>query len=269
MDGPDREVIVVDNTKGDPQTERVTARAGAHYVVENRVGLSHARNAGVDAATGELIAFIDDDAIADTAWLSHHAEVLADDSLTASTGRILPLATGASEGGERETPRPLDLGTRAFVVDRSYPLWFERANLGGLASGSNMVLKREVFDTGVRFKETLGLGATLGGFEDFYFFYKMIERGGRVAYVPRAVIKHGPDLSAHKPRLARRLSAAYLTMLLVEEPGSRPRAVRYIARLLRRQPLPWRRGTPPSRLEVVADGYRGALVYLRSRLARR
>ena len=51
MDGPDPEVIVVDNTQGDPETERVTTRAGARYVVETRVGLSRARNAGIDAAS--------------------------------------------------------------------------------------------------------------------------------------------------------------------------------------------------------------------------
>ena len=108
LDGPDPEVIVVDNTQGDPETERVANRAGARYVVETRVGLSRARNAGIDAATGDLIAFLDDDAVADPAWLSRHSEVLADDSLMASTGRILPMATEDGRG----LARPRRAGVR-------------------------------------------------------------------------------------------------------------------------------------------------------------
>ena len=113
MDGPEPETIVVDNTEGDRETKRVTARAGARYVVETRVGLSRARNTGIDAATGELIAFLDDDAIADSAWLSRHSEVLADESLTASTGRELPIATEPGQVGYRPArPRPRRAGVR-------------------------------------------------------------------------------------------------------------------------------------------------------------
>ena len=87
----------------------------------------------------------------------------------------------------------LDLGEQAFVVDRSDPWWFERANFGGLGSGgSNMVVKRRAFDQGLRFRETLGLGADLGGFEEHYFFFTMIKSGARVAYVPDAVVRHAP-----------------------------------------------------------------------------
>jgi glycosyltransferase involved in cell wall biosynthesis len=261
MDGLDPEVIVVDNTPGDPETERVTTGAGARYVVETKSGLSRARNAGIDAATGELIAFLDDDAVADRAWLSRHLEVLADESLMASTGRILPVAKA----------RGPDLGEEPFVVDHNDPWWFERANFGGLGGGANMAFKYEAFGRGMRFRETLGLGADIGGFEENYFWFKMIESGARIAYVPGAVIWHGPELSVEPAgrRTARDHSAvaAYLTMLLSEEPGFRARTVRYIVRLLRRQRLPWRPGPAPSRLKVLVNGSSGPLLYLRSRLA--
>jgi glycosyltransferase involved in cell wall biosynthesis len=107
-------VIVVDNTQGDPETERVSTLAGARYVIEQRVGLSRARNTGIGVATGDLVAFVDDDAIADPAWLGLHREVLADDSLMGSTGPIFPLA--------EEKAAWLHLGQRPFVVDRSDPL---------------------------------------------------------------------------------------------------------------------------------------------------
>jgi glycosyltransferase involved in cell wall biosynthesis len=257
LEEPDPEVIVVDNTSGDLETEQVAKGAGSRYLVETRIGLSRARNAGIEAASGELIAFLDDDAIADPAWLCRHSEVLADDSLMASTGRILPMVAADARG-------ILDLGEQAFVIDRSDPWWFERANFGGVAAGgSNMVLKRRAFANGLRFRETLGSGVDLGGFEEHYLFFTMIKGGARVAYVPGAVVRHS------EAEVSYRYNAAYLTMLLVEEPEFRRRTLRYAVQAFRRQQIPSRQTPPASRLKMLATGYRGPLLYLRSRLASR
>jgi glycosyltransferase involved in cell wall biosynthesis len=267
IDGSDYELIVVDNTEGDPETERVAVDAGAEYIVAGACGLSSARNAGVDAAQGELIAFVDDDGVVDRKWLRRHLEVLADDSLTAATGRVLPLTT---EHGQVENGAPaVDLGPQAFVVDRSDQWWFERANFGGLVSGTNMVLKRRAFEGGARFNNTLGSGGDLEGFEEYYFFFQLIKRGARVAYVPSAVVHHGPDFAGREPARARRRSAAYLTKLLIEEPDFRRQVLRYIATVLRGERFPWRSGPAPSRLRLLLDGFLGQLDYLLIRLARR
>jgi glycosyltransferase involved in cell wall biosynthesis len=271
MNGSHPEVIVVDNSFGDQQTEQLAIKSGVRYVIEPRVGLSNARNAGAAAATGELIAFIDDDALADSVWLARHSAVLADDSLIASTGRILPI--GTEHGPGWEAMRALDLGDQAFVVDHRTPDWFERANFGGLGSGANMVIKRRAFADGWRFREILGLGADLGGFEEYYLFFKLIGSGARIAYVPDAVVRHGPD-SSGEPRAQRIASAhlrsaAYLTMLLVEEPEYRRQLARYVAQMLRGHRLPWRPEEPPSRLKLLAAGCRGPFFYLRNRLAGR
>jgi hypothetical protein len=222
----------------------------------------------MDAAAADLIAFLDDDAVADRAWLRRHSEILANDSLLASTGRILPIAPENGRG-------LLDLGEQAFVVDRSDPWWFERANFGGVASGgSNMVLKRQAFSHGLRFSETLGLGTDLAGFEEHHLLFTIIKGGGRVAYVPDAVVRHGDPkllIDAEDGRSARvyRYNAAYLTMLLVEEPEFRYRTVRYAVQGFLGRQVPWRHRPQASRLKMLAAGSGGPLVYFRSRLARR
>jgi glycosyltransferase involved in cell wall biosynthesis len=268
LDGPAPELIVVDNSEGDSETERVADRGGARYLVETEIGLSRARNTGIDAATTDLIAFLDDDAVADPAWLQSHLEVLSDDSLVASTGRIVPINAENGSG-------MLDLGAEAFVVDRTDPWWFERANFGGVAAGgSNMVVKRQTFDDGLRFNEALGVGSDMASFEEHHFLFTLLRRGGRVAYVPGAVVRHRnpePLVEAQSGISGRayRYNAAYLTMLLVEEPGFRSRTLRYVARRFFRDELPWRHGSPPSRPKALLASCGGPLQYVRSRLARR
>jgi glycosyltransferase involved in cell wall biosynthesis len=272
----DHEVIVVDNTPGDPETEKVAADWGVRYVIEARVGASRARNAGVNVAMGESIAFLDDDCVAEPGWLLKHSETLSDSSLSASTGRILPLP-GHEDSGY-EAAHGLDLGGEEFVVDRGDPLWFERANFAGLGFGGNMAVKRSVFDAGASFRESIGPGTELHWGEDVYLLFTLIRMGHRVAYAPAAVVRHGdarvsPEMERRLTALERRHSAAYLTLLLVEERGYVRRTADYLLRLVRRKRPPWRpevRGaSPATRVKMLVAALHGPLIYLRNRLASR
>jgi len=270
LDYPSYEVLVVDNTPGDPATRRLTSDTGTRYVRDARTGLSRARNTGASAANGELLAFIDDDAIAEPGWLAAHAAVLADPSLAASTGRVLPISKPANGEGDS---RMLDLGETPFRIDRDTSSWFEIANFGGLGFGGNMVFRRELFEAGFHFRESLGAGSLLGWGEEAYAFFTLIRRGHRIAYVPEAVVRHGdPETtagSAAKRTAERRFSAAYVFMLFVEEPGFRRRTGRYIAQAFRRQQPPWRRyrpQTPALRRRMLRAAFSGPLLYLSNRL---
>ncbi|RKY48187.1 MAG: glycosyl transferase family 2 [Candidatus Neomarinimicrobiota bacterium] len=68
------EIIVVDNNSTDNTREVVNSYSNVpniRYVRETKVGLSHARNAGIKHSRGNIIAFIDDDAIATERWLEN------------------------------------------------------------------------------------------------------------------------------------------------------------------------------------------------------
>lgn len=274
IDDPSYEVLVVDNTSGDPEAERLASEAGARYVREPRPGLSRARNAGARAAKGEQVAFLDDDAIPEPAWLERHSAALADPRLAATTGRILPISPHGTTGPVSALAQLLDLGNDAFAVDYTTPSWFELANFGGLGLGGNMAFRRSLFEDGFRFRESLGAGAVLQGGEELYAFFTLIREGHRVAYVPDAVVRHGEPTTPTEQKAeeiagARRYSA-YLSMLFVEEPEFRLRTARYIAEALRRPRRPWRRVEPQAReanrLRVLLAACGGPLLYLRSRL---
>jgi GT2 family glycosyltransferase len=72
---PDYEVIVVDDGSSDASAEIAEAH-GARLVATDHRGLSHARNVGIASASGEIVAFLDDDAYPDHDWLYYVAAAL-------------------------------------------------------------------------------------------------------------------------------------------------------------------------------------------------
>jgi glucosyl-dolichyl phosphate glucuronosyltransferase len=77
---PDCEVIIVDNNSSDTTPEIGQAFAEQHqnvqFVREPKQGLSHARNRGFSVATGEYVAYFDDDVAVANGWLSSAKEII-------------------------------------------------------------------------------------------------------------------------------------------------------------------------------------------------
>ncbi len=268
QDHPSYEVIVVDNTEGESRTRQIAGEAGARYLLEPEVSLSRARNTGARAARGAIAAYIDDDAVAAPDWLSRHAAALEDRTLMATSGRILTFP--ADTPAARTYADVQDLGPEAFRMDRNTAGWFEKANFGGAGQGPNMAFKRALFETGWGFRDSLRY---LG--DEAYAFFTLIRDGHAMAYVPDAVVHHaGPATMAElrlRSNLILRSSAAYMVMLLVEEPDFRRATLRYAWEGLRGERRSWRpegQHAFAPRRQVLAAACLGPFLYLRSRLTR-
>ncbi len=184
------EVLVVDNNSKD-RTRDVIAEFCAkypgrfRYLFESNQGLSHARNAGVRKALGEILAFTDDDVIVLNTWLDNLTSPLFTGQWAGAGGPIYP------EGGfvppswlQRDWPpsmAPLAMFDAGPVPrDLTEPCF-----------GANMAFRRSVFDRRGLFRTDLGrCGDSLLSNEDSEFGRRLLEAGERLRYEPAAVVYH-------------------------------------------------------------------------------
>ncbi len=92
---PDFEIIVVDDGSTD-RTSEIASTAEVKLLTGKHRGLAAARNAGIDAAQGEIVAFIDADATADSDWLYHLVETMRRRDAAAAGGPNFPPAARSS-----------------------------------------------------------------------------------------------------------------------------------------------------------------------------
>ncbi len=82
---PAEEIVVVDNNSTD-RTAEIARGLGARVVKKSEKGIAHARNAGFDSATGEIIARTDADSRVPRDWIMRIGNIFADSSIDAVSG---------------------------------------------------------------------------------------------------------------------------------------------------------------------------------------
>ena len=186
----DVEVIVVDNAPRTADTRRVVDRWEVRCVLEPRPGLDYARNAGVLAARGPIVAFTDDDAVPAADWAAVVEATLSEPGVAGMAGAMLPL--------ELETPaqhlfeRYLQRMTRSRPRDqrRVFIRPFPAASAGHIGAGANMAFRREALDAVGPFDEAFDAGTATESGGDTEMFARLIDAGLRLVYEPRAVVHH-------------------------------------------------------------------------------
>ncbi|MFF9027416.1 glycosyltransferase [Streptomyces iakyrus] len=241
QDHPRFEIVVVDNAPVTSETRELIERKYAErvrYVCEPVPGLAAAHNAGLDAVGGEVVAFTDDDVVADPRWLTElSAPFAADAGLGCCTGLILParLTTPAqvlleSHGGFAKgfTPRTYD----PAHPPGDEPLFPFTA--GRFGSGANMAFRTAVLRSVGGFDPATGAGTAARGGDDLYGFVRVLAQGHRLRYTPYALVWHHHretwrDLETQAYGYGAGLTA-YLTAVLVNRPALLPA---FLARLPR------------------------------------
>ena len=173
LDYPDYETILVDDGSTDDTPRIARLFPGVKTIHQENLGLSAARNVGLQAATGEVIAYTDSDCVADPDWLYYLVGIL-------EQGRY------AAAGGPNISP-PARTWLQACVA--AAPGQPSHVLLDDLEAehipGCNMAFHRWALEA-------------VGGFDsqfrkagdDVDICWQLLQQGCKIAFSPAAVVWH-------------------------------------------------------------------------------
>lgn len=186
------EIILVDNNCTDNTREICSTFAYDHsdvmfrYTIEPEQGLSAARNKGIKEATGDILVYIDDDAIVDTWYLRTITEYMDKNyDCMACGGPIIPLY-------ETEEPKWMSHWTKELLTAYMYFGDKVRVYPGErYPGGGNAAYRAQVFEEVGLFNTDLGRkGDSLMGAEEKDIFDKMRAKAWRPIYLPQMILHH-------------------------------------------------------------------------------
>ncbi|MFT4029245.1 MAG: glycosyltransferase [Protaetiibacter sp.] len=206
VDYPDFTVIVVDNAPSTELTreliEREFAAKGVRYLREPRAGLATARNTGLLAAPGEIVAFTDDDVLVDPGWLRGIVRGFR-------RGADVELVSGLVPSGELRTEVQAYFDGRVNWSSNLLPAVYRLSeqpeelpmfpfSVGQFGTGANFAALRATLLRLDGFDTALGVGTRTKGGEDLDIFVRTLFGGGAIAIEPSAVIwhRHRAELAA-------------------------------------------------------------------------
>ncbi|OLE06098.1 MAG: family 2 glycosyl transferase [Ktedonobacter sp. 13_1_20CM_4_53_11] len=181
----DEIIIVIDHNP--ILLKKVQDHIAGVCVVENTEtqGLSGSRNSGIAVAKGEIIVFLDDDAVATSDWLMFLKEAFSDPQILAAGGPVIPLWLDSEPAWLPEE--------FYWVVGCTYRGTPQTAQLIRNPIGANMSFKREVFDIVGGFRSEIGrVGTRPLGCEETELCIRARqhwpEKG--ILYQPEAIVYH-------------------------------------------------------------------------------
>ncbi|MFF4166132.1 glycosyltransferase [Streptomyces sp. NPDC001741] len=234
QDHPDFDVVVVDNAPATTATRDLIASVygerGVRYAREPVPGLAAAHNRGIAVAESDVLAFTDDDVIADPHWLSALTLPFGEDpGLACVTGLILPARLGTPAQVLLESHGGFAKGFAARRYDPARPPADEPLfpfTAGRFGSGANMAFRAGPLKAVGGFDPATGTGTPARGGDDLYAFVRLLAEGYPLLYTPEAIVWHHHreswrDLCGQAYGYGAGLTAC-LTALLVRRPALLP-----------------------------------------------
>ncbi|EAZ92849.1 glycosyltransferase family 2 protein [Crocosphaera chwakensis] len=180
------EVIIVDDGSKEPLNSAVEPYQNLLNITlirQTNAGPAKARNTGANAATGQYLAFTDDDCTLDKNWL-----LALENSFSKTSNALL--------GGKTINALPDNLYSSAsqLLIDYLYDYYNQKSAQATFFASNNFALSRDLFEKVGQFDVTFPLAAG----EDREFCDRWLFQGYSLHYVPEAIIYHSHHLSLAK-----------------------------------------------------------------------
>jgi glycosyltransferase involved in cell wall biosynthesis/GT2 family glycosyltransferase len=210
---PAEEVLVVLHRTDEPTARLVRTLARSwpqlRFVQVDRHGSVAAYGAGLAAAHGEIVAYIDDDAVSAVDWLERLVETFERDKRIAAVGGRDIIDNGSVPGGGGDAHQPTNAPTVGRIQWWGRMLGNHHIGAGNardvdVLKGANMSFRRAAV-VGHGFDERL-LGEGAQVHSEMSICLPLRQRGLRVVYDPAIVVNHFP---ASRPHGDRRGDVAY------------------------------------------------------------
>lgn len=215
------EVIIIDGGSTDGTEELCKQFPNIRFFVERKHGLAYARNKGAELAKGSIIAYTDDDCIADKNWLKNLAEGFQfSQSIVGVGGPVYPLHPEI-------IPQKIHVKAALGLYDNGENI----KPVDGIIT-SNAAFKKEVFKT-IKFDETLGVtrrGKLILCGEDTQFCQEITNHGYKLLYTPHAKVYHQiPKERIRTPYIVKRAIHTGISKarFYIRNKKSRIQAIRY------------------------------------------
>ncbi len=200
------EIIVVDGGSTDCTTDLIK-QYPINFVRElKRSGISAARNLGISNSKGDIVVFLDDDAIAENGWLESLVKPFEDERIAGVSGKVIPITNTLFN---REFAPDYDQGP-----DIKETKYFVGCNM---AFRKSALIEAGYFDITIKY-----------GHDENELCSRLLSAGYRLVYTPYAVVHHDyvPSFSALlKKKFKLGKSRAYLENKLGYQSDSKKRII--------------------------------------------